>query len=355
MQGIVLCGKCGKNMATTYKKKSTGECTPVYLCNRDQLDYGNALCTRIPGTEVDAIVTATLLEKVTPIAIKAAISVQQEIVKRAQQADQLLYRQVERAQYNADLARRRFMAVDPENRLVAQTLEQEWNEKLRLLEQARGDYDNKRQHHDGVLDCAEEGTLSTLAADFAGIWHHPATRYQDKKRMLRLLVEDMTLTRKVNQVEVAIRFKTGNVMQKIFTVARWGQKPTPISDQIIQKIDHLASTHTAGAIATQLNNAGLIHPIRGTFDTNAIVYLMKRFKIPTLKQRLRETGFLSQQKFAECCGITEQTVLKWRRQGWLTARRYNDQPEYLYEPKLDALPPSIAHHYDVLFPANEGA
>ncbi len=216
LQGIVLCGKCGKNMATTYKKKSTGECTPVYLCNRDQLDYGNALCTRIPGTEVDAIVTATLLEK-SHRSRSRRLSQCNKKSANGHQADQLLYRQVERAQYNANLARRRFMAVDPENRIVAQTLAQEWNEKLRLLEQARGDYDNNRQHYDGVLDSAEEGTLSTLAADFAGIWHHPATRYQDEKRMLRLLVEDVTLTRKVNQVEVAIRFKPGNVMQKIFS------------------------------------------------------------------------------------------------------------------------------------------
>ncbi len=145
------------------------------------------------------------MEEVTPIAIEAAIRVQQEIVKRAQEADQLLYRQVERAQYNADLARRRFMAVDPENRLVAQTIEQEWNENLSLLEQARHDYDNKRQHHDSVLDSAKEGALGSLAADFADIWHHPATRYQDKKRMLRLLVEDVTLTRQVNQVEGALK------------------------------------------------------------------------------------------------------------------------------------------------------
>ncbi len=188
--------------------------------------------------------------------VKVAVSVQQEIVKHAQEADQLLRRQVERAQYNVDLARRRFMAVDPENRLVAQTLEQEWNEKLSLLEQARHDYDNKRHHRDSVLDSAKEGLLRSLAADFADIWHHPATSYQDKKRMVRLLIEDVTLTRNGDQVDVSIRFKTGNVIQEFFTVARLGQKPTDISADIIQKIEHLASTDTASEIATKLNDTG---------------------------------------------------------------------------------------------------
>jgi DNA invertase Pin-like site-specific DNA recombinase len=355
LQGIVLCGKCGKNLATTYKTKPSGECTPVYLCNRDQLDYGHALCTRIPGAGIDAIVTAILLEKVTPMAVKAAISVQQEIVKRAQEADQLLRRQVERAQYDADLARRRLMAVDPENRFVGQTLEQEWNEKLRLLEQARHDYDAKRHHHHDLLESAKEGALSSLAGDFADLWHHPATRYQDKKRMIRLLIEDVTLTRHGDHVDVAIRFKTGTVIHESVHIASSGQQPTDINAEIIQKIEHLAGKHTAGEIATKLNEAGVIHPGRGTFDTNAIVYLLKRFNIPSLKQQLRAVGYISQQELAERCGVTVRTVLRWRLQGWIRARRYNDQPEYLYEPKFDALPLNVARRYEARLPVNQGA
>ena len=134
-----------------------------------------------------------------------------------------------------------------------------------------------------------------------------------------------------------------------------GQQPTDISADIIQKIEHLSRQHTAGEIAKKLNEAGVIHPTRGIFDTNAIVYLMKRFNIPSLKQRLRAAGFVAQQELAERCGVTEQTVLRWRRQGWIRARRYNDQPEYLYEPKFDALPLNVARRYDALLPANKGA
>jgi len=355
LQGILLCGKCGKNLATRYQHRASGERTPIYLCNRDKLDYGTALCTRIPGAGIDAIVTATLLQKVTPMAVEAAISVQHEIIKRAQQADQLLRRQVERAQYDADLARRRVMSVEPENRLVAQTLEQEWNEKLILLEQAKLDYDGKRSHHRSVFDRAQQGALRSIAADFAHIWHHPATSYQHKKRMIRLLIEDVTLTRNGDQVDVYIRFRTGTVIKHLFTVPSPGRRTTDISSDIMQQIEHLASTHTAGEMATQLNAAGLIHPTRGTFNTNAVVYLLQRFNLPNLKQRLKTSGYLSQHEIAKRCGVTTQTVQRWRRQGWLKARRYNDQPEYLYEPKFDALPENVARQYDTLFSANEGA
>ena len=143
------------------------------------------------------------------------------------------------------------------------------------------------------------------------------------------------------------------VIQEFFNIASSGQPPTAISADIIQKIEHLSSRHTAGGIATKLNEAVVIHPRRGTFDTNAIVYLLKRFNIPSLKQRLRAAGYLSQHELAERCGVTVQTVLRWRRQGWIRARRYNDQPEYLYEPKFDALPLNIARRYNVLLLANE--
>ena len=126
--------------------------------------------------------------------------------------------------------------------------------------------------------------------------------------MLRLLIEDVTPTRHGYQVDVAIRFKTGTLIHESVRIARSGQQPTDISTDIRQKIAHLADQHTAGESATKLNEAGVPHPTRGTFDTNAIVYLLKRFSIPSLKQRLTIGGFVSQRALAERCGVTEKSV-----------------------------------------------
>ena len=349
LQGIVICGQCGKHFATSYKQKSKGERTPIYLCNREQLDYGKAICTSIPGAGIDTIIARVLLEKVTPVAIDVAISVQREIVKRTEEADRLLHLHVERAQYEADLARKRVISVDPENRLVAQTFEKEWNEKLTLLEQAKHDYERRRKTHQNVLEPSRQEKIKHIVEDFAAIWSHQATTFQDKKRMIRLLIEDVTLKREGHEVEVYIRFKTGAIIKELLRVPSSGNKPTEIDPQIIRKIDQLSSEHTAGEIAKKLNEEGVIHPTVGKFFTEAVVYLIKRFKIPTRYNRLRAQGYLSQEELAERCGgIDTQTIRRWRSLGWLKTKRYNDLPKYLYEPKFDTLPTDIAQKYPYL-------
>jgi len=137
LQGIVMCGTCGRHMSTSSKRRARGRIAPIYTCNRAKLDDSAPICTSIPGGEVDRMITSLLLEQRTPLAMEAALSVQQEILPRAQEAEKLLHRQGERAQYDADLAKRRLMAVDPANRHVAQTLEDDWNDNLAHLHQAK--------------------------------------------------------------------------------------------------------------------------------------------------------------------------------------------------------------------------
>ena len=118
-RGMVICGTCGRNMSTSYKRRAGGR-IDLSAMQPSQLDYSAAICTYIPGSEVDRMLSAVLLEQVTPLAMEAALSVQQA-PQRLHEAEKLLHRQVERAQYEADLAKRRLMAVDPANRHVAQT------------------------------------------------------------------------------------------------------------------------------------------------------------------------------------------------------------------------------------------
>ena len=92
-------------------------------------------------------------------------------------------------------------------------------------------------------------------------------------------------------------------------------------------------------MATALNAASIVHPIRGVFDTNAVVYLLKRFALPSRYQRLRARGYWSQEEVAERFGVSVQTVQRWRKRGWIHAAYYNDQKEYLYEPFFEELPP----------------
>ena len=161
---------------------------------------------------------------------------------------------------------------------------------------------------------------------------------QDKKRMVRLLIEDVTLQRHQYQVALFIRFKAGALMARTVRLSGSGNKPTVLDPAIITHIDALTERHTAGEVAAKLNQAGVPHPTRGDFDTNAVVYLLKRFQLPSRYHRLRSKGYMTQEEIAETFGVNVQTVQRWRKKGRIHAEYYNDQKEYLYEPSFEGLP-----------------
>jgi hypothetical protein len=127
----------------------------------------------------------------TPMALDVALTVQQEIQARQDEVDRLRQKQVERARYEADLAQRRYMHVDPANRLVADELEAEWNNKLRTLNEAREHYDRMRKQDHLLMDKAQRNRIVALANDFPHLWQDPRTPDRERKRMMRLLLEDV--------------------------------------------------------------------------------------------------------------------------------------------------------------------
>jgi len=151
--------------------------------------------------------------------------VQCELEARWEETDRLRRTQVERARYEAELARRRFLRVDPDNRLVGASLESDWNEKLRALAEAEQHYERQRQRDDQSLDSSQRKQILSLATDFPRLWRDPNTPHRERKRMVRLLIEDVTL-RKADQIEVSVRFRGG--VNKTFSLPRplnYFQKP----------------------------------------------------------------------------------------------------------------------------------
>jgi DNA invertase Pin-like site-specific DNA recombinase len=136
LQGLVICGKCGRAMTVCYHHRF-GRLSPDYLCQKRCIEEAEAACQRIPGAGIDEEVGRLLVQSVTPLTLEVVLNVQNEIQTRLAEADRLRRQQLQRAQYEADRARVRYMRVDPNNRLVADTLEAQWNEKLRLLAHGR--------------------------------------------------------------------------------------------------------------------------------------------------------------------------------------------------------------------------
>ena len=154
LQGIVLCGVCGRRMTVRYHVREH-QLKPNYMCQQEGIKNGEQFCQSIPGGGIDEAVGELLVESVTPVALEVALSVHQEFQNRLEEADRLRQAQVERARYEADLARRRYMQVDPANRLVADALEADWNDKLRAIEGAQQEYERQR-HGDRKVVLEEE-------------------------------------------------------------------------------------------------------------------------------------------------------------------------------------------------------
>ena len=140
LQGLAACAKCGNRMSVRYHTRRGVE-VPDYQCVRARIQDGARRCQTVPGAAVDTAISHLLLDTLTPLALEVALTGQTELETRAAEADALRRGHVERARHRAELARRRYLAVDPDNRLVADSLEADWNDALRALQTAREDYD----------------------------------------------------------------------------------------------------------------------------------------------------------------------------------------------------------------------
>ena len=337
LQGIIICGVCGKRMTLRYHSRH-GRQTPTYVCQRDRIEYGDRVCQHIPGDGIDEAIGELLLESVTPAAIEVAIRVQEKMQERIDEVDRLHHQRVDRTRYEAELARRRFMQVDPENRLVADALEADWDEKLRTHEKAREQYEEQRKIDRTKLTEQQQARITAVATDFPGLWRDSETPHRERKRMVRLLLEDVTLIRG-DKITAHIRFKGGATKTISLPIpeSAWQMRKTP--KQIVMKIDQLLDSHTEGQIADILNDRDFVSGAGKPFTRNMIQFIRRTYGLRSRYDRLRDAGLLNIHEMAELLGLHHLTVKVWRRNGLLLAVPYNDKNECLY-PHPGPNPPS---------------
>ena len=329
LQGLVLCGKCGRSMTLRYHQRG-GKLTPDYVCAKTAVENAQQRCQSIPGGSVDQAVGKVLVESVTPLALEVALKVQEELQGRLEQADRLRQQQVQRAQYEADQARVRYMRVDPNNRLVADTLETQWNDKLRLLTQAKEEYEKKRQLDAQELSAEQKAQVLALACDFPRMWNDPNTPDRERKRMARLLLEDVTLRRE-KEVLVQMRFKGGATRELRLPLPKpsWELKRT--HSEVVREIDQLLGEHTATEVAQLLNQREWRSGQGCLFTQRMVDRLARDYHLANRDKRLRADGLLTSQEIGELIDSKPNLVNYWREQGLLKGIRRNEKNEYYYE------------------------
>ena len=281
------------------------------------------------------------LSQLTPLAIDTTVQVYEELHTQAEAARHLRAQQVERARYAAELAQRRFLRVDPENRLVADVLEADWNARLRELACVQEEAEQQNEAEQRKLSALEQQAIADLVDDFPRVWKDPRTSDRDRKRMIRLLLEDVTVLKQEEVIAVHVRFK-GGVQQTITVPVSRGRRSTP---ELIALIDQLLDDYTDAEVAQQLTQRGW-RTYEGKPFTAARVLSLRRYQqLKTHGTRLAERGLLSAEEAASAYGVCRETLMAWGRAGLLPMYRINDQGTAVFPPPDEHAPVKHAHKY----------
>lgn len=334
LQGLILCGKCGKRMTLRYHIRK-GQLTPDYVCQRESIEKGGQKpCQVIHGGLVDKMVGELLIEMVTPTALEVALAVQQEVESHYAQVQHIYQQRIEAARYEADLARRRYRQVDPDNRLVVSTLEAEWNEKLKLLEEAQAEYQHQLNTKKFILSEKQKQEVLALTQNFQELWHSPETPHRERKRIVRLLIEDVTFHQD-KQITLQIRFKGGT--SRTLTLPRPMNAPelfvTP--PHIIAEIDRLLDEKTEAQIVAEFNAQGLLTARGLHFTVLSIQNIRLAYGLKSRYDRFREKGFLTRTEVKDLLQTDYETVRSWKLQGELAYEVISGESRFLYYPLDD--------------------
>lgn len=331
LQGMVICGLCGKRMTVRYHQRRQS-LLPDYVCQREGIERAESPCQTIPGGSIDEAIGELLMDIMTPPTLEVALAVQRELELRHNEVELLRPKGLEQAQYEAEFARQRYMLVDPNNRLVADSLEADWNSKLRALEETQEEYERQRQADRSRLDEQCRTRILALATDFPRLWKDPATPERERKRMARLLIEDVTLLKHRQGITAHVRFRGGatRTLALPLPLPAWALRQT--SSEVVAEVDRLLEDHTDVEIARILTQRGFRSGMGKPINAAMVTRVREHYGLKPRYQRLRERGLLTLEETALKLGLCTATTKLWRRAGLLRAHAYNDKNQYLYEP-----------------------
>lgn len=331
LPGVLLCGKCGRRMTVRYT--GTGGIRPLYECI-GRWEHGNkATCSCVPADILDQAVSDKILSIMKPSELEISLKVMHNINDVNLKSDKQWLLAIERAQYEADRAERQFMLADPENRLVVRSLETNWNQKLKELETAKQDYAVYSSKKAWVPSKEEERDILDLARRIPEIWNAPSSTPREKKRIIRILIEDITVLseKRCPDFSIGIRFRSGKYEQLSL------KKPLPCADRkrhtdgTISLIRDLASSMDDHEIADRLNHDGLSTPEGNDFTYAGVRWIRYKYAIHGPYQRNRQG--ISVAEAASLLGVSAGKIYYGISAGKIPARKQH--PGWPWEILID--------------------
>jgi DNA invertase Pin-like site-specific DNA recombinase len=327
LQGLLLCGTCGH--ALTVRYTGNGGIYPCYLCNRLRRDgVASKDCMSFRCDLLDAAIAEEVMKAMQPAEIELALAALQELETRDQTILRQWHMRLERAEYEAALAERRYQEVDPSQRLVAGTLERRWNDALLQIEDLKKQAAEFQRQEARVTTDEQRAKVLALATDLPRLWRAPTTQAKDRKRMLRLLIKDITIEKPPHpkQLLVHIRWQGGACSDICVHLpgnrADCVRYPTAVVDHVRQLAQGLSDRE----IADHLNHEGHISALGKPFTGSMIQWIRYRYEIP--KAKLVRPEELTVQQVAERFRVNPNVVYYWIDRGVIQARRLNEGSPY---------------------------
>lgn len=321
LQGIALCGQCGQRLTVHYRQKGIFD----YRCAWSRPQFGKKGCQSIRGNGIDLAVSSALLEALQPAQIDISLATLDQLQSRAQHIERQWQLCIERAQYEADLARRRFLAVEPENRLVARNLERDWNDKLAEVERLQRECDALPKPSTHLASPKERQRILALAKDLPAIWHAPTTTQVERKQLLRFLIKDVTITKLETTIHIGLRWQTEASTECHIPRPKLAHEANRTDPSVINRVRELAPTHDDRQIASILNRELFSSGMGGDFTDRKVRWVRHAYGIPTghpLSPRACPSGQRADGRYttpaaAELLNVSRHTIVKWCKSGRL--------------------------------------
>lgn len=321
LQGLLICGYCGHAMTTRYT--GNGGLYPQYLCSWKRREgLGTQDCLSVRCDLIDDAVAQEALRALQPAQLKLAVAAVEELEARDLGIMRQWQMRVERAQYEASLAERRFEECDPSNRLVAATLEQRWNASLTKLEEVRKEYDEARCSRGRVATPEQKKQILALAKDLPRLWYAPSTQAKDRKRILRLLLKDITVEKhsEPRQAVLHIRWHGGDCTDLHVDLPPPRAEQVRCPDAVVARVRELALSMRDAQIVEQLAKEGHVTPLGKRYTVDGIRWIRWKHGIAAVKLNAL-AGELTVRQVAKRFGISTHMVYYWIERGVLDARQ----------------------------------
>ena len=320
LQGLLLCGNCGH--ALTVRYRGNGGIYPTYQCNvlrREGL--ATKSCMVFSCGLLDGVIAEEMLKALQPAELELALAALHELESRDQSILRQWQMRLERAEYEVALAERRYQEVDPANRLVAGTLERRWNDALVHLEDLKKEAAEFQRQEAHVATPEQKAQVLALARDLPRLWHAPTTQSKDRKRMLRLLIKDITVEKPANQKQLLVHIRCQGGVCSDFSV----ELPLNIADRVryptavVAKVRELARHLQDHEIADQLNREGQVSAKGLPYTAKIIQWIRCRYRIPPAE--LKRPEELTVRQVAERLGTSDGVVYYWIAHSVIRSRR----------------------------------